>query len=159
MTRWNYFTVLFIPGLPDLHISEVLFSDEDPNKDLPGCFFSLSTHAQWDRLPGYSNFRDGLIVWITHCLLFITLLLCCFSVSKHTTVYSVRPAQANTVKTTQIIWIRVGSCYRLGDVALSVSETSWICFVIKIMTFWSMNTHARANTQALSLMPFAHLFL
>lgn len=29
-----------------------------------------STHARWERLPGYSNVRDGLIVCITHCLLF-----------------------------------------------------------------------------------------
>lgn len=34
------------------------------------CFFVQSTHARWERLPGYSNVRDGLIVCITHCLLF-----------------------------------------------------------------------------------------
>lgn len=43
----------------------------------------LCSHAQWERLPGYSNVRDGLIVCITHCLLFfqsssLHWLHCCF---------------------------------------------------------------------------------
>lgn len=56
LVKWLFFTCLWF-----------VFSNENQKSVCP---FVQSAHAQCERLPGYSNVRDGLIVCITPCLFF-----------------------------------------------------------------------------------------